>query len=155
MNDYFTLRQFSNFFKNVSMGPESKCWDWLGAISRKGYGQFKYTNTMKSPHRISYEFFNGPFSSALHVLHKCDNPKCVNPRHLFLGTNQDNVDDKMRKGRHQSSSQTHCKSGHEFNEENTIRSKRSDGTKNYRRSCRKCNNISKKKYRAKKCLGNK
>jgi hypothetical protein len=52
-----------------------------------------------SASRVAYALAYGPFDYSLHILHRCDNPKCVNPEHLFLGTNQDNIDDKVKKGR--------------------------------------------------------
>jgi hypothetical protein len=90
-----------------------KCWIWLAGKDRKGYGKFsiggKYRpdgsrNSMKSAHRHSFELANGPIPQhesfhGMCVLHSCDNPSCVNPEHLFLGTNEDNVRDMDRKGR--------------------------------------------------------
>jgi hypothetical protein len=75
------------------------CWEWQGKLDRYGYGVFKIGNQSYKAHRYSYELYNGTFDKHLHVLHKCDNPKCVNPAHLFLGTNQDNIQDKISKGR--------------------------------------------------------
>jgi hypothetical protein len=80
------------------------CWYWLGTLTR-GYGMMfikkKENNKSitKYSHRVSYELFIGQVPEGMHVLHRCDNPLCVNPHHLFLGTNRDNVDDKIRKGR--------------------------------------------------------
>lgn len=87
----------ARFFGRVK--PENGCWLWLGYKDRDGYGVF-YTKEGNRAHRLSYIFFCGPIAEGMHVLHKCDNPSCVNPEHLFLGTNQDNIDDKMVKGRH-------------------------------------------------------
>lgn len=75
------------------------CWNWIAALNCEGYGQFKLNGTMKAAHRVSWEIHNGPIQNQLHVLHKCDNPQCINPDHLFLGTHQDNSDDKMAKNR--------------------------------------------------------
>lgn len=75
------------------------CWYWLGAYNNKGYGLFWYNNKLVSAHRMSHEFHLGPIPDGLFILHKCDNPKCVNPDHFFLGTYQDNSDDKLSKGR--------------------------------------------------------
>lgn len=63
------------------------------------YGSFSDGGKIVGAHRYAYERHVAKIPDGLHVLHKCDNPLCVNPDHLFLGTNQDNVDDKMRKGR--------------------------------------------------------
>ena len=79
-------------------GGENACWIWRGALS-DGYGTTRWNGPMKKAHRISYELTYGGFPDALYVLHSCDNPRCVNPLHLFLGTAQDNMDDMYRKCR--------------------------------------------------------
>jgi hypothetical protein len=81
------------------------CWVWQRSKLKKGYGKItigskKFGNRKNAlAHRISYEIFVGPIPKGLQVCHDCDNPSCINPDHLFLGTNQDNVDDKQKKGR--------------------------------------------------------
>jgi hypothetical protein len=75
------------------------CWLWTANTNHKGYGLFRNDDQqMVSVHRWAYEQFIGP-TGGLDVLHRCDIPNCVQPKCLFLGTNQDNVDDKMAKGR--------------------------------------------------------
>lgn len=73
----------------------SDCWLWLGGKNGKGYGSF----TEDRAHRMSWRLAYGDIPNRLHVLHKCDNPSCVNPSHLFLGTNRDNAQDRKNKGR--------------------------------------------------------
>lgn len=77
---------------------EDECWEWL-ASKNYGYGQFRVFGTIQKAHRISYELYVEEIPNKMSVLHKCDNPFCVNPHHLFLGTQQDNVDDMINKGR--------------------------------------------------------
>lgn len=85
--------------------PNSGCWLWIAATQPPPslpYGRFRVGGRKGRDlyaHRLSYEIFMGKIPSGLFVLHKCDTPQCVNPSHLFLGTKQDNSDDKMRKGR--------------------------------------------------------
>lgn len=80
------------------------CWLWTASLRNKGYGAFGYTINGKTiqdrAHRYSYRLNIGPIPPGMFVLHRCDTPACVNPDHLFLGTNQDNVTDMMRKQRH-------------------------------------------------------
>lgn len=80
------------------------CWLWTGAKRNKGYGAFVYAKDGEviqgRAHRYSYEIHKGDIPTGMFVLHSCDNPACVNPAHLALGSNQDNVTDMMKKGRH-------------------------------------------------------
>ena len=77
------------------------CWVWIGGRRNGRYGDFAvgHPNKHMLAHRFSWTLHNGPVPTGLHVLHKCDNPPCVNPDHLFLGTAADNARDKVSKGR--------------------------------------------------------
>jgi HNH endonuclease len=80
--------------------PNSGCFLWMGSMhGPKGYGAFWINGRPRKAHHVSWEIQNGPIPSGRHVLHSCDTPSCVNTRHLFLGTNNDNVMDKVAKGR--------------------------------------------------------
>lgn len=79
--------------------PNSGCWLWTGAVDAKGYGLLQVDDASRRAHRLAWELHRGPIPASLHVLHKCDVPSCVNPDHLFLGTNDDNVADKVAKRR--------------------------------------------------------
>ena len=78
---------------------ESGCWIWVASSDRNGYGKVKVNKQNLRAHRWSWELHNGTIPDDMQVLHRCDVPSCVNPEHLFIGTNQDNVDDRESKGR--------------------------------------------------------
>lgn len=81
------------------VNPSTGCWDWQRAKDRYGYGAFSLRCVARKAHRVSYELFCGPITDDQQVLHSCDNPGCINPSHLFLGSNLNNVADKVAKGR--------------------------------------------------------
>lgn len=88
------------YFKSrVNINGENGCWEWNRHLLALGYAQVKVAGKQYRAHRLSYEYYVGPIPAGMIVCHKCDNRKCINPEHLFVGTTQDNVDDKMRKGR--------------------------------------------------------
>lgn len=117
------------FFQKVS--KTDSCWLWTGSKDAKGYGFFKG----KRAHRASYEFFKEELIKGLCVCHTCDNPPCVNPDHLWLGTNHENILDSVKKGRRAQQKKTHCPQGHEYTPGNT-------GLHKNMRRCRECNRAS-------------
>lgn len=133
------------FYNNI-LKVESGCWEWQAAKGHKGYGKCKYFGETLA-HRVSFIIHHGPLlGSKMCVLHKCDNPPCVNPDHLFIGTLDDNNKDRAAKGRTVTVNQlkTHCKIGHEYDLKNTYI--RSGG----QRMGRKCACIRSNKVHAKK-----
>lgn len=78
---------------------ESGCWEWSGSRYPRGYGRVPAKGTTLGAHRVAYEAWVGPIPKGLLVRHKCDNPPCINPEHLEVGTNLDNMKDKVTRGR--------------------------------------------------------
>lgn len=109
---WYGLDLLSRFWRKVNKETSSGCWLWTASKRNKGYGAFAYTldDTLyqERAHRFSWMLYCGPIPEGLFVLHRCDTPACVNPEHLFLGTNQDNIKDMLAKGRHVRGG-TYCK----------------------------------------------
>ena len=88
------------FTAKVKPDPNTGCHLWTGAMNNRGYARFCAGGRLMGAHRFAYETFVGPIPDGMHVLHRCDTPRCVNPKHLFLGTDLDNARDRDAKGRH-------------------------------------------------------
>ncbi|MEU6725528.1 HNH endonuclease signature motif containing protein [Nonomuraea wenchangensis] len=121
------------------------CWVWQGAIKSRGYGEITIGRA-RLVHRVSWEVFVGPIPDGRWVLHRCDNPPCFNPAHLFLGDVGLNVQDAIEKGRDGGTGRlnrdkTHCQNGHAFTLENTYVAPRGS------RECRKCSRRAKDAYK--------
>lgn len=85
------------FLANVN--KTNTCWLWTGYTINTGYGSMRVNSKPTLAHRLSYSLFRGDLDPSILVLHKCDNRRCVNPKHLFLGTHLDNALDREKKGR--------------------------------------------------------
>ena len=85
------------FYRRVN--KTDSCWIWMGYKYSNGYGQVTIKGVKGLTHRLYWMFENGPIPTGMYICHKCDNPSCVNPDHLFLGTQLDNVRDMIKKGR--------------------------------------------------------
>lgn len=102
----YSTKDIERFWsKVVKSENDDSCWNWLAVPDRKGYGRFsiggsrKNGGTIMFAHRVSWELAYGEIPDGLEVLHTCDNPPCVNPNHLFVGTQADNMRDMVAKGR--------------------------------------------------------
>ena len=142
------------FWRHVVKNGDNECWGWLGA--RTGPSKWKYGvlgrrdggTTVAS--RISWEIHFGPIPDGMFACHHCDNPPCTNPKHLFLGTQLDNLRDASAKNRLSgwerprtaaNAKKTHCPRGHTYDDINTYRD-RAGG-----RSCRTCSRAAQAKYK--------
>lgn len=85
--------------EKIEINPVSGCWEFTGFKNKKGYGSIWHVENMDEAHRVSYTVFVAPIPEGIFVLHRCDNPPCINPEHLFLGTHLDNMADMRAKGR--------------------------------------------------------
>ncbi len=144
------MKYKERFWKKVN--KTNTCWNWIGDHSNRNYDCFTFNRKTRRAHRVSalWAGIIDNIDNPNYVLHKCDNPSCVNPEHLFSGTHQDNMDDMHKKRRGKSGYyKTHCNSGHKFTKENTyLKDKKV-------RHCRSCKHIRERGYYMYKLLMNK
>lgn len=114
----------TKFWNKVDLPFEATnedCWLWNASKNNCGYGQFWFNKKSMRAHRLSYLWYKGEIPEGLEVCHKCDEPSCINPNHLFVATHQQNLQDCADKNRlnNEMASRNYCSRGHEYTPENT------------------------------------
>lgn len=95
----YTVKAYIRFWSKVAITADNeKCWEWQAYVDKYGYGRFAYGKDVLC-NRVVWVLIHGAIPDGLHILHTCDNPRCVNPNHLFTGTAKQNAEDRERKGR--------------------------------------------------------
>lgn len=116
------------FDARVKEDPETGCWLWIGSTNGT-YGCANIDYKQVSAHRLAWELFRGPIPEGQNVLHRCDRPLCVNPSHLFLGTQEDNLKDMTQKGRRAKGEAVASFAGRKHSE--STKSKQSEARRNW------------------------
>ena len=133
LNFTVTPKLEARFWSRVEKSGDNDCWSWTGTTRKGNRGEIYVSGSTQVAPRVSYVIHNGAIPEGdNNVLHSCDNPNCVNPAHLWLGTIKDNSVDAASKGRVHGQAKTHCPSGHPYDGENL----RID--EHGRRRCRTC-----------------
>ena len=125
---------------------------WTGAKNTGGYGMLSVKNRMVTASRVSYETFIGPIPEGKYVCHTCDQPACIRPEHLFVGSARDNSADRDSKGRGRNGKEgrTACPNGHPYTPENTLTQ---PGARGPVRKCKPCTRATQRRYKARQRKG--
>ena len=89
----------ARIFNRIIINPDTNCWNWQGTVNLQGYATMGINRKTRLVHRVLYQLLGNTIPSKMLLCHHCDNPKCVNPNHLFVGTQSDNMKDSFNKGR--------------------------------------------------------
>lgn len=145
---FYREKTKNKYLSKVDVSDLSGCWIWTAYCNEFGYGVFSIKRKPVYAHRVSWANWIGEIPENKLILHKCDNPKCIRPDHLFLGNQTDNMRDMARKKRGNMGKKTHCPKGHELSKNNLIQSR---FKKTGYRSCLTCSRyndkLRKRKYK--------
>lgn len=139
----YSMSEYARFISKVK--KTKTCWIWTGSLNRQGYGQFYFNHKQGRAHRYSFIHFKGEIPQDKVIDHICNNPQCVNPKHLRAVTNKENVL-RGRSPLAENARKTHCPKGHPFDEKNTRLIKKGN---NFERWCLECVKDRRKRWRKK------